>query len=55
MKRHLSACHRVPEEDLKDGCLDKLKCNKEARETRAEGTFRGRRPKNMQVDLIIVS
>ncbi|VDM98708.1 unnamed protein product [Thelazia callipaeda] len=45
MKRHLSTCHGLQDDDLKDGCIDKLKC-KEAMNLRAENATRSRRSKN---------
>lgn len=48
MKRHLSTCHGLQDDDLKDGCIDKLKY-KEAIDLRLENLSRNKRPKNLQV------
>ncbi|VDK85807.1 unnamed protein product [Litomosoides sigmodontis] len=47
MKRHLSTCHGLQDDDLKDGCIDKLKY-KEAVDLRLENLSRNKRPKNLQ-------
>uniref|UniRef100_A0A915Q394 C2H2-type domain-containing protein n=1 Tax=Setaria digitata TaxID=48799 RepID=A0A915Q394_9BILA len=45
MKRHLSTCHGLQDDDLKDGCIDKLKY-KEAMDLRLENASRNKRSKN---------
>ncbi|KAL3985571.1 C2H2-type zinc-finger domain family protein [Acanthocheilonema viteae] len=47
MKRHLSTCHGLQDDDLKDGCIDKLKY-KEAINLRLENLSRNKRSKNLQ-------
>ncbi|CAG9541059.1 unnamed protein product [Cercopithifilaria johnstoni] len=47
MKRHLSTCHGLQDDDLRDGCIDKLKY-KEAIDLRLENLSRNKRSKNLQ-------
>ncbi|VDM14183.1 unnamed protein product [Wuchereria bancrofti] len=47
MKRHLSTCHGLQDDDLKDGCIDKMKY-KEVIESRLENGSRNKRSKNLQ-------
>ncbi|VIO99547.1 Uncharacterized protein BM_BM8541 [Brugia malayi] len=47
MKRHLSTCHGLQDDDLKDGCIDKMKY-KEVIESRLENGSRNKRPRNLQ-------
>uniref|UniRef100_A0A0R3S0E0 C2H2-type domain-containing protein n=1 Tax=Elaeophora elaphi TaxID=1147741 RepID=A0A0R3S0E0_9BILA len=49
MKRHLSTCHGLQDDDLKDGCIDKLKYKAmEAMDLRLENLSRNKRSKNLQ-------
>lgn len=48
MKRHLSTCHGLQDDDLKDGCIDKLKY-KEAIDSRVENVSRSNKRKSSQV------
>lgn len=50
MKRHLSTCHGLQDDDLRDGCIDKLKY-KDAIDLRLENLCRNKRSKNLQVSL----
>uniref|UniRef100_A0A0N5AYY5 C2H2-type domain-containing protein n=1 Tax=Syphacia muris TaxID=451379 RepID=A0A0N5AYY5_9BILA len=51
MKRHLSTCHSIMEEDLGDGGLDSLRASRRTGDvhTRIGKVSRGRRPKSVQL------
>lgn len=53
MKRHLSTCHSITEEDLGDGGLDSLRVSRRSGDLHAKigKVSRGRRPKSVQVSL----